>query len=112
MVVPEMETGSGYFMLASFAECGSGGMPRPARISVVNGCYRVLNCGNGRREVFLTDDNSLAFMKLIGDAYERWKMRVLMYCLMPNHLRWLHPFDAGDGRWGGSRRPADGLPEA
>ena len=76
-------------------------MPRPARISVANGCYHVLNRGNGRGEVFHTDGDYAAFMKLIGDACERLKMRVLAYCMMPNHFHLvLQPHKAGDlSRW-------------
>lgn len=76
-------------------------MPRPARISVANGCYHVMNRGNGRTEVFHTDGDYAAFVKLIDQACERLKMRVLAYCLMPNHFHLaLQPYEAGDlSRW-------------
>jgi putative transposase len=64
-------------------------------------CYHVLNRGNGRLRVFHKDADYLAFLKLIDDAVERLPLRVLSYCLIPNHFHlvlWPH----GDGdlsRW-------------
>ncbi len=76
-------------------------MPRPVRISVADGCYHVLNRGNGRAEVFHKTADYEAFLRLLGDACERLPMRVLAYCLMPNHFHLaLQPFDDGDlSRW-------------
>jgi len=61
-------------------------MPRLARISVADGCYRVLNRGNGQHEVFHKPEDYEAFLRLISDACERLPMRVLAFCLMPNHF--------------------------
>ena len=76
-------------------------MPRPVRTSVADGCYHVLNRGNGRAEVFHKEEDYDAFLRLIGDACERLPMRVLGYCLMPNHFHLaLQPFNKGDlSRW-------------
>jgi len=49
-------------------------------------CYHVLNRGNGRSEVFHKDDDYAAFLKLLRQASERVPMRLLAYCLMPNHF--------------------------
>ena len=48
-------------------------------------CYHVLNRGNGRNEVFHKEGDYAAFLKLLGEASERVPMRLLAYCLMPNH---------------------------
>jgi putative transposase len=61
-------------------------MPRTARASVGGVCYHVLNRGNARAEVFHKDDDYAAFVGLIGRACERLPMRVLGYCVMPNHF--------------------------
>ena len=61
-------------------------MPRTARASVGGMCYHVFNRGNGRAEVFHKDDDYGAFLKLLGQASERVPMRLLAYCLMPNHF--------------------------
>jgi len=45
-----------------------------------------LNRGNARAEVFHKDDDYAAFVKLLVQASERLPMRLLGYCLMPNHF--------------------------
>ncbi|MHC4067564.1 MAG: transposase [Planctomycetota bacterium] len=76
-------------------------MPRPARISVAGGCYHVLNRGNGQHEVFHKPEDYEALLRLISDACERLPMRVLAFCLMPNHFHLaLQPHGNGDlSRW-------------
>lgn len=76
-------------------------MPRPARISVANDCYHVLNRGNGRAKVFHKDADYAAFLRLLEEACDRLAMRVLAYCLMPNHFHLaLQPYEDGDlSRW-------------
>ena len=61
-------------------------MPRRPRISLGNYCYHVLNRGNGRNTVFHKDGDYAAFLKLMKEANERIPMRLLSYCLMPNHF--------------------------
>ena len=61
-------------------------MPRTARASVGGICYHVINRGNAQAEVFHKTQDYAAFVKLIGQACERLPMRVLAYCLMPNHF--------------------------
>jgi len=61
----------------------------------------VINRGNARGTVFHKDDDFQAFVDLIGDACQRLRMRVLAYCLMPNHFHLaLWPHGAGNlSRW-------------
>ncbi len=61
-------------------------MPRPPRMSSANTCYHVLNRGNGRNAVFHKDGDYAAFLKLLKQASDRIPMRLLAYCLMPNHF--------------------------
>jgi len=61
-------------------------MPRIARASAGGLCYHVLNRGNGRAEIFHKDEDYQAFVDLMAAANERTPMRVLGYCLMPNHF--------------------------
>jgi len=71
-------------------------MPRTARASVGNVCYHVINRGNLRATVFHNKGDYGAFVTLLGQAIERVPMRILAYCLMPNHFHlvlWPH----GDG---------------
>ena len=61
-------------------------MPRTARASQGGYCYHVMNRGNGRRTVFHKDGDFDAFRNLQGEAAARTDMRLLAYCLMPNHF--------------------------
>jgi putative transposase len=49
-------------------------------------CYHVINRGNGRRAVFRKAGDYQAFVDLLGQAVERLPLRLLAYCLMPNHF--------------------------
>jgi len=61
-------------------------MPRTARASQGGYCYHVLNRGNARRTVFHKDGDFAAFLKLLAQAGERVPIRLLAFCLMPNHF--------------------------
>ena len=61
-------------------------MPRTARASVGGLCYHVINRGNARAEVFHTPADYQAFRTLLKEAVARSGIRVLAYCLMPNHF--------------------------
>jgi len=64
-------------------------------------CYHVMNRGNDRATVFHDERDYQAAVDLIGPACDRLAMRVLDYCLMPNHFHLLlWPHGDGDlGRW-------------
>lgn len=61
-------------------------MPRTARASQGGYCYHVLNRGNGRATVFHKDGDYQAFLRLLAEAHARLPMRILAFCLMPNHF--------------------------
>jgi putative transposase len=68
-------------------------MPRTARASVGGYCYHVLNRGNGRAQVFHDADDNHAFVRLLQKACARLPMRLVGFCLMPNHFHlvvWPH----------------------
>ena len=72
-------------------------MPRPLRQAIGDLCYHVLNRGNGGMQVFHKPQDYQAFVGLIGDACERLPLRILAYCLMPNHFHLvLWPYQDGD----------------
>ena len=60
-----------------------------------------MNRANARRDVFLKDDDYEAFLKALGHACIEVPMRVLGFCLMPNHFHLaLWPTNDGDlSRW-------------
>ena len=61
-------------------------MARTPRASAGNVCYHVLNRGHGRMTVFHKDGDYAAYLKLMKQANERIPMRLLAFCLMPNHF--------------------------
>ena len=76
-------------------------MPRTGRGETGGICCHVLNRGNGRQTVFHDEDDYAGFVELMGLACAPAPMRVLAWCLMPNHfhlLLWLRA-DGDLGRW-------------
>ena len=47
--------------------------------------YHVLNRGAGRRTIFRKDADYAAFERVLSEACQRMPMRLVSYCLMPNH---------------------------
>lgn len=76
-------------------------MPRTLRASAGGYGYYVLNRGNARSQIFHTDADYEAFLRLIAEAGLRVPMQVLAYCLMPNHFHLVaRPRHDGDlSRW-------------
>lgn len=61
-------------------------MPRKPRNSLGGVVYHVLNRGNGRRKVFFTAGDYLAFLVALAEACRAVPgVRVLAWCVMPNH---------------------------
>jgi len=60
-------------------------MPRPPRRSPGGFVYHVLNRGNARRPLFQADGDYFAFELILGEVQVRIPMRILAWCLMPNH---------------------------
>ena len=76
-------------------------MPRTSRASAGGICYHVINRGNARAQVYHDQSDYRAFLTLMNLASEHTPMRVLAYCLMPNHFHLvLWPHNDGDlSRW-------------
>jgi putative transposase len=60
-------------------------MPRPLRAAPGGLVYHVLNRANGKRPIFHGHGDYLAFERVLGEMLERVPMRILAWCLMPNH---------------------------
>jgi putative transposase len=60
-------------------------MPRPLRTAPGGFVYHVLNRANGKRTIFHNDRDYLAFERVLGEVQERVPMRILAWCVMPNH---------------------------
>ena len=76
-------------------------MPRTARASVGKICYHVINRGNGRATVFHKQADYVRFTEMMYQACKRLPLRVVGWCLMPNHFHLvLWPHEDGDlSRW-------------
>lgn len=60
-------------------------MGRALRTDVADYTYHILNRSNGRATIFKKDADYKRFEKILEEAKERTNMRILAYCLMPNH---------------------------
>ena len=60
-------------------------MGRPTRASEGGLVYHVLNRANARMTIFEKDGDYEAFEQILRQAVERSEMRLLAYCIMPNH---------------------------
>jgi putative transposase len=76
-------------------------LPRTARACSGGYTYHVLNRGNARSTVFHKAEDYGAFIEMMAEASVRVPMRILAYCLMPNHFH-LAVWPSGDNdlsRW-------------
>src|SRR3954471_21768914 len=72
-------------------------MPRTARVAPGGLVYHVLNRSAGRFTLFRKDSDYEAFLRVLLDAHERHSLRLLGFCLMPNHWHFIAwPKDDGD----------------
>lgn len=72
-------------------------MPRTKRVAVGNTVYHVLNRSNGRVQLFHTDLEYQHFESLLLEGVALVGMRILAYCIMPNHWHLvLYPHNDGD----------------
>src|SRR6476469_5867389 len=61
-------------------------MPRRPRVATGGVVYHVLNRAAGRLTLFRKDEDYAAFLRVLCEACRRFPgVRVLCYCLMPNH---------------------------
>ena len=60
-------------------------MGRTLRIAEGGFVYHVLNRGNGRRAFLNKAGDFAAFERILGEAKQEVPLRILAYCLLPNH---------------------------
>ena len=72
-------------------------MPRTARQTPGGMIFHVINRGNGRDPIFADDADYAVFEKVLAETQAEVFVRVLSYCLMPNHWHLvLWPLKDGD----------------
>ena len=64
-------------------------MARQWRIEFPDALYHVLSRGNGRQDIFLSDDDRHLFLSLLEELSERFDIEVYAYVLMRNHYHLL-----------------------
>ena len=60
-------------------------MPRITRIDIGGEIYHILNRANARVQIFDNDQDYQIFESILAQAVEKFDMRLLAYCIMPNH---------------------------
>lgn len=64
-------------------------MPRSARAIADNCFYHLINRGNCRQKVFHKEGDYDAFLDVLLGARQKYSVKVLAWCLMPNHFHLL-----------------------
>ena len=60
-------------------------MARPRRYTPPDSVLHLVNRGNDRKRLFEADREYEEFLRLVAEVKERCPMRLLAYCVMPNH---------------------------
>jgi len=72
-------------------------MPRVERTDIGEYVYHILNRANARVQIFDSDKDYQVFESTLEEAVEKYDMRLLAYCVMPNHWHLvLYPKKDGD----------------
>ena len=64
-------------------------MARPLRVEFPGAFYHVINRGNARQKIFLTNRDRGKFLECVEEAVERFSIKIHTYCLMDNHYHFL-----------------------
>ena len=60
-------------------------MARVLRVVAPDIVYHVINRANGREGIFQKEKDYAAFEKILIEGKEKYDMRILAFCIMPNH---------------------------
>ena len=74
-------------------------MGRVQRTDIGDYCYHIINRANARLPIFFKEEDYVLFENVLEEVKEKYNMRILSYCLMPNHFHLvLYPKNNGDLR--------------
>ncbi|MCX7886160.1 MAG: transposase [Verrucomicrobiae bacterium] len=60
-------------------------MAKLIRVQFKGAVYQVTARGNARRPIFRNDQGRRVLLQSLGEMVEQFGVRVMAYCLMPNH---------------------------
>ena len=61
-------------------------MARIARVVVPEFPHHIIQRGNRRQKVFFSENDYSEYLRLLNSYSQRFKVDILAYCLMPNHI--------------------------
>lgn len=64
-------------------------MPRSARLVVPEHPFHLTHRGNNKQKVFYSDDDRRKYLFWLKEACQEWKMGILSFCLMDNHVHFI-----------------------
>lgn len=64
-------------------------MSRPARITLANFIYHIINRGNNSQAVFYDEEDFTKYLLLLERYKEKFSLKIYAYCLMSNHVHLL-----------------------
>jgi len=64
-------------------------MARPYRLQGENVLYHILNRGDDRKKIFISETDYQKFLEYLIQAKEKFKVYLYAYCLMSNHYHLL-----------------------
>ena len=64
-------------------------MARPLRIQYPGAYYHVMNRGNRREDIFITDQDRKGFLDALADSCETFHVKLICYVMMSNHFHLL-----------------------
>ena len=72
-------------------------MGRVPRVDMGGEVYHIINRANARLQIFFKERDYKLFESILTDGADKYEMRILAYCIMPNHFHLvLHPKRDGD----------------
>ena len=60
-------------------------MARPLRLELAGALYHVTSRGDGREDIFLSDEDRIAWLEILADVCRRFNWVCHAYCQMTNH---------------------------
>lgn len=64
-------------------------MARPLRLEYPDAFYHVTSRGNARKKIYSDDEDRKKFLEVLSGVVNRYKWKIHVYCLMPNHYHLL-----------------------